>query len=174
MPKKILLPVDGSEHARKAAALAGDLAEKYDSELILLHVIQSQEIGEQERHMAEVEHIADSRPESLPWVANVPAELAKVMNTVQTANRDQDVLKFISEQIVHDTAEVLKTHGSAPSRVLFKNGRPADRILETAEEEAVYTIVMGSRGLSDLKGIVTGSVSHKVSQLAECTCITVK
>ena len=52
MPKKILLPVDGSEHARKAAALAGDLAEKYDSELILLHVIQSQEIGEQERHMA--------------------------------------------------------------------------------------------------------------------------
>ena len=39
MPKKILLPVDGSEHARKAAALAGDLAEKYDSELILLHVI---------------------------------------------------------------------------------------------------------------------------------------
>lgn len=174
MPKKILLPVDGSEHAQKAAALAGDLAEKYDGEIVLLHVIQSNEVGEQERHMAEVEHIADTSPESFPWVTNVPAELMKVMNTAQTAGRDETVLNFLSEKIVHDTAEVLKRHGAKPARVLFKNGKPAERILETAAEEQVDTIVMGSRGLSDLKGMVTGSVSHKVSQLADCTCITVK
>ena len=174
MPKKILLPVDGSDHARKAAALAGDLAEKYDGEIVLLHVIQSHEVGEQERHMAEVEHVADTRPESFPWVTNVPAELMKVMNTTQNAKRDDAVLKFISEQIVHETSEVLKRHGVEPARVLFKNGNPAERIVETAEEEEVDTIVMGSRGMSDLKGLVAGSVSHKVSQLADCTCITVK
>ena len=173
MPKKILLPIDGSDHARKAAALAGDLAEKYDAELILLHVIQSHEIGEQERHMAEVEHVAESRPESFPWVANVPAELAKVMNTAQTAHHDQDVLRFLSEKIVHDTGEVLESHGAKPTRVLFKNGRPAERILETAKEESVDTIVMGSRGLSDLKGMVSGSVSHKVTGTAPCPVLVV-
>ncbi len=35
-------------------------------------------------------------------------------------------------------------------------------------------IVMGSRGLGHIKGMLMGSVSHKVNHLAECTCITVK
>ena len=35
-------------------------------------------------------------------------------------------------------------------------------------------IVVGSRGLSDLKGMLIGNVSHKLIQLAKCTCIAVK
>ncbi len=35
-------------------------------------------------------------------------------------------------------------------------------------------IVIGTRGLSDLGGIVFGSVSHKVLQLATCPCLVVK
>ena len=43
-----------------------------------------------------------------------------------------------------------------------------------AQDRKADAIVMGSRGLSDIKGLFLGSVSHKVSHLAECTCITVK
>jgi nucleotide-binding universal stress UspA family protein len=35
-------------------------------------------------------------------------------------------------------------------------------------------IFLGSRGLGDIKGLLMGSVSHKVTQLAECTCVSVK
>ena len=35
-------------------------------------------------------------------------------------------------------------------------------------------IVMGSRGFGDLKGLLMGSVSHKVSNQSPITCITVK
>ena len=53
-------------------------------------------------------------------------------------------------------------------------GRPADTIVAAAERDKADMIVMGSRGFSDLKGLLLGSVSHKVSHLAPCTCVTVK
>jgi nucleotide-binding universal stress UspA family protein len=37
MFERILLPVDGSEHSRKAAAVAGDLARRYGAEVVVLH-----------------------------------------------------------------------------------------------------------------------------------------
>ena len=49
-----------------------------------------------------------------------------------------------------------------------------DRILAAAEHENADMIVMGSRGMGDLKGLFVGSVSNKVSHLAPCTCVTVK
>ena len=33
---------------------------------------------------------------------------------------------------------------------------------------------MGRRGHGDLQGLLLGSVSHKVCQLADCACLTVK
>jgi nucleotide-binding universal stress UspA family protein len=53
-------------------------------------------------------------------------------------------------------------------------GDPAQAIIEFARKEAVDTIVMGSRGLGNLEGVFLGSVSHKVCNLAHCTCLTVK
>jgi nucleotide-binding universal stress UspA family protein len=38
MFEKILLAVDGSEHSAKAVDVAGDLARRYDGEVVVLHV----------------------------------------------------------------------------------------------------------------------------------------
>lgn len=37
MFERILLPVDGSEHSRKAVQIAGDLARRYGAEVVVLH-----------------------------------------------------------------------------------------------------------------------------------------
>ena len=64
--------------------------------------------------------------------------------------------------------------GVAKVKQTVEEGNPAKIILSVAESAGVDMIVMGSRGLSDLKGILLGSVSQKVGQLSTCTCVTVK
>jgi nucleotide-binding universal stress UspA family protein len=64
--------------------------------------------------------------------------------------------------------KVKKFHG------LLVEGGSARTILKLAADRKVDLIVMGRRGLGDLQGLLLGSVSHKVSNLAECACLTVK
>jgi len=54
------------------------------------------------------------------------------------------------------------------------DGDPAARILACAKEEKVDCIVMGSRGLSNIKALLQGSVSRKVSNRADCTVVAVR
>ena len=44
--------------------------------------------------------------------------------------------------------------------------RPAHAIVETAKFANVDMIFLGSRGLGDMRGLMMGSVSHKVMPLA--------
>jgi nucleotide-binding universal stress UspA family protein len=46
-------------------------------------------------------------------------------------------------------------------------GHVAKNIIETTHEMQSEMIVMGSRGLSDVQGLLLGSVTHKVLQLAQ-------
>ena len=47
-------------------------------------------------------------------------------------------------------------------------GRAPQVILREAEDMDADVVVLGSRGLSDLAGLVLGSVAHKVLHLARC------
>jgi nucleotide-binding universal stress UspA family protein len=53
-------------------------------------------------------------------------------------------------------------------------GQAARVILELASEEGADMVVLGSRGLSDLAGLVLGSVTHKVLHLAHCPVLVVR
>jgi nucleotide-binding universal stress UspA family protein len=51
---------------------------------------------------------------------------------------------------------------------------PASAILQEARDLDAGMIVVGSRGLSDLGGLLLGSVAHKVIQLATCPVLVVR
>jgi nucleotide-binding universal stress UspA family protein len=174
MFKKILLPTDGSGHAKKAARIAGDMAGRYDAELVLLHVLLRDHLDEGLKHYAEVERLADSRPLS-QTVASIPEGRFPVSMLPATGgDTEEEVLSAVAELVLRAAADTAKGCGAKRLRTLTEDGDPARRILQRAEAEDADLIVMGSRGFSDLKSLVVGSVSHKVSHLAPCPVLSVR
>lgn len=53
-------------------------------------------------------------------------------------------------------------------------GPPAEAILSVAEARKADLIVMGTRGMGALQGLVFGSVSNKVAHYAECPVMLVR
>lgn len=158
MFKTLLVATDGSRHAHKAVELASDLAEKYGARMILLHVIHER-VSESLQRMAEIEYGAE-----IAAASALPNQKAAIYEALQDLGR----------RILEQAEQVARGKGVKNISKVVEEGDAVKRILEQAERTQADLIVLGSRGLSDLKGLLQGSVSHKVSQLALCTCVTVK
>jgi len=57
---------------------------------------------------------------------------------------------------------------------LVMEGPAGEKICEIAEIEGCEMIIMGSRGRSELKGLLLGSVAHRVLQQAQCPVLIVR
>jgi len=100
MFKTILLPTDGSDHANRAALIAGDLAGKYDSDLILMHVLLRGHLDEGLRHYAEIEGITPGRPLS-EAIAGIPEGRFPVsMAPVNGDETEEAVLNSVAEYVL--------------------------------------------------------------------------
>jgi len=174
MFKKILVPVDGSDHAGKAVRVAGDLAAKYDAELVLLHVLLRGHLDEGLQHYAEIEGVAQGEP-LVQAVASIPEGRFPVsMLPGNGSETKEQMLTAVAELILRSASDAAKERGTRKLRNVIEDGDAARRILQKAEAEEVDLIVMGTRGFSDLKGLFLGSVSHKVGQLAACPVMSVR
>jgi len=175
MIKKVLIATDGSVHAEKAVAFGSDIAAQYDAKVLLVHVLLRKEVSEEFHHMAEVEYGVDVRPlsEAITRVptARFPANIVFTKKDVSTPGR---MLTILGERVLDQAAEVAHDHGVSKISKRIEDGNPVSRILEIIEAEGVDLVVSGARGLSDLKALVVGSVSHKLSHLSPVTCITVR
>ncbi len=146
MISQILIPVDGSEHSKKALHLGCDLASKYGAAIHLIHITES---PIREHTMA-------------------------LGGSAITLRTSPDELKQAGSRELEFAREYATNRGISEVTTEIEEGSPAHRIVESAKETHADMIVMGSRGLSDLAGLLVGSVSHKVTNMAPCTCITVR
>lgn len=137
--KKLLVPVDGSDHSMQATRCALELAQATGAEIILLHC---------------------HRP--FPVVLGEPLFQKAVGDRMEKSNR-----------LLGPYRELLEKSGvSFTDRVL--EGPPGDVISEVARIEQCDMIVMGSRGRTDLEGLLLGSVAHKVLHTAPCPVLVAR
>jgi nucleotide-binding universal stress UspA family protein len=150
MIQTVLVPTDGSEHADKAVAFAADLAQKYGARIVLLHVMTDVGTG------------------------RVPDELRGLQRLEHVDVTERDIRQAAVNELLRTAEKTARAHGAEAVETVVLEGRPASGILDCARERGVDLIVMGSRGVGDLKGLLMGSTSHKVAHLAECTCVSVR
>jgi nucleotide-binding universal stress UspA family protein len=173
MIKKILVPFDGSTHSVKAVELASDLASKYDAEIMLLHVLLRGHMPEGLKRAMEVE-VGHGAGRSAHHLVNYPQEILARVDDKKTTQMSVDELNFIGEKMLSGVVELCREKGVNTVTKHIDEGNPVEIILKLSESADVDMIVMGSRGLSELKGMLLGSVSYKVNNLSKCTCVTVK
>ena len=172
MLKKILVAVDGSPHSVRAVRIASDLASKYDAEVILLHVLLRGHMPAGLKKAMEVEIGGKSQPAAN--LVNMPQEIMARVKSKADTQLSIEALDYIAKHVLAKVSTICAEHGVKKVSKRVEEGNPAQIILSIAEQADVDMIVMGSRGLSDLRGILVGSVSQKVSSLATCTCVTVR
>ncbi len=176
MIKAIVVPTDGSAHAKKAIDLAADIAGKYGARMVILHVL--------------LRHTSESDIEALCKEITMPDALAKRFEDLRKAFLEMvatsyeagpmsipipaDVLNEVGNLILDNARQSAESKGVKDITAHVVDGAPADKIIAAAEKENADMIVMGSRGLGNVAGLLMGSVSHKVSHLSKCSCVTVK
>ena len=144
--RRIVAPVDFSDHARLAARHAAALAEAYAADLDLLHVIEA----------------AALPTATAPFVAAF------------TVSADEAQL-ILQEALERYTAE-LEAEFPAIGEVgaFVRVGRPASDIVDFAEAHDADLLVLGSHGRSGMERLLMGSVAEQVIRTAPCPVFTVK
>ncbi len=148
---KVLCAVDGSEFSQWAVEAIGALGRSALSSVTLLHVLDT-------RHL---------KPTGAPHVATyrgVKAAMEKSGDTI--LRRATGYLETaLSQSAKRPRTDV---------RTLLLHGAPASTIVQRATQDGSDLIVLGTRGMSDIKGFLLGSVARKVASLASCPVLIVK
>ena len=142
---RMLVATDGSPHAGRAAGMAARLArELREAEVILINV----------------GHI--------PAIAFGDLAQAGAGLTVL-----EESLEHAGKAILNEAERTFDTTGIRITRA-FAMGEPTVAILEKAREYKADLIVMGSRGLGQIGGLILGSVSERVLHGARVPVLIVR
>ncbi|MBU3029356.1 universal stress protein [Paracoccus marinaquae] len=147
MFQKILIAYDGSSGAERALEKATELARLCAAHLVVLTVY---------RHHSMLE-----------------ASLSMVRGSLEPGGNLDEAMRTTAR----NAADYAKSHardaGVAKVSAFIKAGQPARTIVQLGKEKGCDLIVVGSRGLGATEGYLLGSVSHKVTGLADCPVMVV-
>jgi nucleotide-binding universal stress UspA family protein len=146
MFRRIVVAYDGSKGATEALRKAVELTKLCDAELTVLTVY---------RHYSMLESsISMVRPTETPGTLD-------------------DAMREHAEEVAEQGKSFAVKLGATGARAFVKNGPVARGIVAFADEHEADLVVVGSRGLGSMDRYLLGSVSHKVSGIADVPVLVV-
>ena len=148
---KILVPIDGSEPAFHAAHIANNIANKLNSEIIVLYVVVSPSKSEYANLTGLV------TPKQIDMIVENAKKQAR-----DWFNRTEDMIKEKNPNIKVST------------KVILTGIAVYGEIIQYADQENIDLIVIGTRGRSGVKKLLLGSTASGVVTYAECPVLVTK
>jgi nucleotide-binding universal stress UspA family protein len=145
MFESILVPVDGSRHARCAIEAAVELAKCHGSSILLLHVIRD---------------------------LSLPKEIMEMIRAGEVTESRTEILQNSAEIILENAQAMFDEAGIAEVQAEYVMGNPAAKIQEHAEAHQADLIVLGQRGLGPTEGLL-GGVARKLLNMTTISCLVI-
>jgi len=156
--QRILFATDGSEYSQRALEYLVDFPFPDQSEMHLIHVMPP-------------------APEPYPLIQAWPP----APEIVQPAPflRQEEIENILAEQDLRGTELIQRITGALeetgnPVHSRLARGDAATEIIGYVKENGIDLVVVGSRGLSQVKSWLLGSVSRKIIHYSDCTVLVVK
>ena len=141
MHKRILLPTDGSENAEKAGEYAISLADLSGADILVLNVIDTYYL------------------EAIPQ-----PDVRESVDEELRADVQRAVERFEAK------IEENKCNGKCQNvnfKIFIKEGKPADVILKTINEEGIDQVIIGKSSKKGLERFLLGKTTDKVVKEAK-------
>lgn len=147
MFNKILVGLDGSDHAAKALQMAIGLSSRCGAQLVLFHALRLRQLRSD-------------------FEATMVTSAAREVYTKLAQEQAEDILQ--------KAQRAAKEAGLDDVKQVIRKGGPAKTLIDVVKEEGAELLVIGTRGLTGLREIAMGSVAHKVTVASPCPVLVVK
>lgn len=143
--KRVLLTVDGSEHAYGAVKHALNLVDFKDQEIYIASVKEKPEL--------------------------LPLEAALDQNWLEDIEKQQ---RIHATKAINKVKSLLEKENLKVESETILTGNPAEKIIDYVDKEAIDLVIMGARSKVDLSVLLLGSVSKRVLENVQCSVLIIR
>jgi nucleotide-binding universal stress UspA family protein len=148
---KILVPIDGSEPSFHAARVAINIANKFNSEIIVLYVV-----------------VSPSKSEYANLTGLVtPKQIDRIIENAK--NESKNWFTKIEDKVKEENPNI-----KISMKVILTGVAVYGEIIQYAQQESIDLIVIGTRGRSGIKKLLLGSTASGVVTYANCPVLVTK
>lgn len=155
--KKILYVTDLSEEGRLAFPHAASLANAYNAELTVFHVVESREF----------EKFLEGYINEKLWNEIKNRNVQEAREILIKRKRDDATIKDDIQQFCDDALDANGTTPYVSYNIVVDIGEPGDRIVEKAHSGSYDLVVIGKRGRGILRGGLMGDTARRVIRHAK-------
>jgi universal stress protein A len=145
--KKILAPIDFSEHSMNAMRSAMELAKDVGAEVHLVHVIA-------------------------PHHHFIPLPLATNVEQSRELAREAAMLEQAEEELAHLKKDEFGDSKKVTTFAVI--GHPVQKLIDYAKEQSIDLIVMATHGRSGIEHALLGGTTEKIVRNSPCSVLVIR